>query len=158
MLQEPMQEGNQNFIKALSEEIAEIKDITGQTNTDIKSVENKVEKNILHGSIANRKLDNILEAIGNLPKVEEKRVMIFPEFSDYNFSKIFFRNMFMWAAIAVISIVFLNKLFPLLKGDAHRYKKAWKELYKSKLQKEKFTMDSVLFYGKGVELDSIGKK
>ena len=100
----------------------------------------------------------VLEAIGNLPKVEEKRVMIFPEFSDYNFSKIFFRNMFMWAAIAVISIVFLNKLFPLLKGDAHRYKKAWKELYKSKLQKEKFTMDSVLFYGKGVELDSIGKK
>lgn len=156
--QDQIPDGNQNFIRALSEEISEIKTNTCQTKSSIESVDSKFEKRKIQDDLINRKLDNLQQAVSNIPAIEEKRVVIFPEFANYNFYRIFFINMFVWLAVMVIAIVFFSKLFPLLKGDGHRYKKAWKELYNAAGKKEQYHMDSILFYTHGVKLDSIGEK
>lgn len=156
--QDQIPEGSQNFMRVLSEEISEIKTNTYDTKSGIESVESKFEKRKVQDAVTHRKLDDIQLAVSNIPTIEEKRIVLFPEFANYNFYRIFFSNMFIWLAIMVISIVFLNKLFPLLKGDGHRYKNAWQELYSAAGKKEQYHMDSILFYTHGVKLDSIGKK
>lgn len=149
-----MPEGSQNFMRALSEEISEIKSNTSETNSGLESVNSKLEHRDNHDNVVDQKLEEIHKAIKKVPITEQKRIMLFPEFADYEFYKIFF----IATAITVFAIVVFTKLLPVFKSDGHRYKEAWKELYDSAGKKEQYRMDSILFYTHGVKLDSIGKK
>lgn len=156
--QDQIPEGSQNFMRALSEEISEIKNNTAETNSGIESINSKLEQGDIHDKVVDHKLEEIHKAIKKVPITEQKRIMLFPEFADYEFYKTFFPTMFIATAITVFAIVIFTKLLPIFKDDGHKYKKAWKELYSAAVKSEKYRMDSILFYTHGVKLDSMAQK
>lgn len=63
----------------------------------------------------------------------------------------------MWPVILVIAILLITKTYSFFKGDAQRCKEAWQQMYNAAGSKKQHEMDSILFYGHGVGLDSISR-